>query len=47
VDRYTLPSDDEFPPAMDAFFKTVTKPETAARATALIDKGFQKRSDVE
>lgn len=47
VNRYTLPSDAEFPPAMDAFNKTSSRPEAQGRAMPLFQKGLQTRSDVE
>lgn len=47
VDKTSLPDDSELPPAMSAFFRTVTRPQTAKRAGALIEKGFQTRGDIE
>jgi enoyl-CoA hydratase/carnithine racemase len=47
VDRYTLPPDTEFPPALEAWLKLVERPETVARVMALFKQGLQTRSDVE
>jgi enoyl-CoA hydratase/carnithine racemase len=47
VDEVTLPDDARFPPALDAFRKTVAKPGARARIAALLGRGLQTRSDVE
>ena len=47
VDRDTLPEDSEFPPALKAFFTSAARPETRARSKALMERGYQQRSDVE
>ena len=47
VDQASLPGDALFPPALDAFYRTVARPATAARIARLIDAGLQRRSDIE
>jgi hypothetical protein len=38
VDRVSFPADDEFPPALEAFFASVARPETRARLLAVMQK---------
>jgi enoyl-CoA hydratase/carnithine racemase len=47
VDVATLPGDAELAPGMGAFFDSVGRPETQARAMAMFQAGLQTRSDVE
>jgi enoyl-CoA hydratase/carnithine racemase len=47
VDPASLPPDAEFPAALEAFFASVARPETRARALALAAKGLQTHSDTE
>ncbi len=47
IDRDTLPDDAEFPPALKAFFTSAARPETRARSNALMERGYQQRSDTE
>ena len=47
IDRDTLPDDAEFPPALKAFFASAARPESRARSKALMQRGYQKRSDTE
>ena len=47
VDVATLPADAELAPAMGAFFASLGRPETQARAMAMFKAGLQTRSDVE
>lgn len=43
----TLPADSVFPPALKAFFTAATHPATRARAASLLERGLQRRSDIE
>jgi enoyl-CoA hydratase/carnithine racemase len=47
VDVATLPGDAELAPGMGAFFDSVGRPETQARAMAMFQAGLQTRSDTE
>jgi len=47
VDETSLPEDALFPPALDAFFRSVARPETKARMSRLLAAGLQTRSEVE
>jgi enoyl-CoA hydratase/carnithine racemase len=47
VDHATLPDDSVFPPALDAFFVSVARPEAKARIARLLAAGLQRRSEVE
>jgi enoyl-CoA hydratase/carnithine racemase len=47
VDQLSLPDDTVFPPALQAFFQSVARPETRARTIGLVQRGLQTRSDVE
>ena len=47
IDRDTLPDDAEFPPALKAFCTSAARPETRARSKALMERGYQQRSDTE
>ena len=47
VDQASLPPDTAFPPALDAFYRSVARPQTRARLAALMEKGLQKRGDTE
>jgi enoyl-CoA hydratase/carnithine racemase len=47
VDQATLPVDDVFLAALEAFFLSVARPETQARSISLMQNGLQKHSDVE
>jgi enoyl-CoA hydratase/carnithine racemase len=47
ADQASLPPDADFPPALDAFFKSVARPETRQRVVTLMKNGLQKRSEVE
>lgn len=47
LDEVSLPPDAMFPPALKAFFTSVTDPGTRARTSALLQSGLQKRSPVE
>jgi len=47
VDDVTLPPLTELAPNMAAFFASVARPETQARAMALFKQGLQTRADVE
>jgi enoyl-CoA hydratase/carnithine racemase len=47
VDQASLPPDAEFPPALQAYYASVARPETRARSEALVALGLQRPSDVE
>lgn len=47
VDEVSLPDDALFPPALEAFFRTVARPETKQRMSRLLADGLQSRSEVE
>ncbi|MDM0022298.1 enoyl-CoA hydratase/isomerase family protein [Variovorax saccharolyticus] len=47
VDQASLPPDSDFPPALQAFYASVARPETRARSAALAAKGLQSMSDTE
>lgn len=47
VDQLSLPDDALFPPALDAFFVSTARPETRARMARLLERGLQRRSNVE
>lgn len=47
IDQATLPPESELAPGMEAFFKSVERPATGARAMSLFSQGLQSRSDVE
>jgi enoyl-CoA hydratase/carnithine racemase len=47
VNNVSLPSDAEFPPQMDAFWRAQASPALQARARKLFELGLQQRSDVE
>jgi enoyl-CoA hydratase/carnithine racemase len=47
VDQVSLPDDAVFPPALDAFYVSMARPETHARLAHLVERGLQKRTDVE
>jgi enoyl-CoA hydratase/carnithine racemase len=47
VNAVTLPPDEEFPPQMDSFWKSVTRPETQDRASQMFALGLQERSETE
>jgi enoyl-CoA hydratase/carnithine racemase len=47
VDEVTLPADDIFLPAIDAFFKSTARPQTRARIQKLLENGLQSRSETE
>jgi enoyl-CoA hydratase/carnithine racemase len=47
VDDVSLPPDEEFPLALEAFFTSVSRPATAARSAVLVKKGLQQDGEVE
>lgn len=47
VDAATLPDDSAFMPALRAFFEASQQKNTRDRVMSLIERGLQKRSDVE
>jgi enoyl-CoA hydratase/carnithine racemase len=47
VDEVSLPDDALFPPALEAFFRSVARPATKARTARLLEAGLQRRSEVE
>jgi enoyl-CoA hydratase/carnithine racemase len=47
VDAVSLPNDEEFPAALDAFVASMTRPGTKARVTELMKRGMQSNSDLE
>jgi enoyl-CoA hydratase/carnithine racemase len=47
VNKVSLPADDEFPPQMDAFWRSAARPAFQARDSKAFDDGLQQRSDVE
>jgi len=47
VNDASLPPDSVFPPALQAFYASVARPETRARSAALAAKGLQTASDTE
>ncbi|MFD6286867.1 enoyl-CoA hydratase/isomerase family protein [Streptomyces sp. NPDC060205] len=47
VNAVTLPPDDEFPPQMAAFWKSVSRPETQDRAQQMFGLGLQQPGDTE
>lgn len=47
VNQASLPPDGELPPALDAYYASVARPQTRERAMALAAKGLQTPSDVE
>lgn len=47
VDSVSLPNDDEFQPQMDAFWNSVSRPETQDRAQQMFGLGLQERNDTE
>jgi enoyl-CoA hydratase/carnithine racemase len=47
VDEATLPADHVFPPALDAFYRSVARPSAQARIASLMRQGLQSRSDLE
>jgi enoyl-CoA hydratase/carnithine racemase len=47
IDQATLPADQDFPPAMDAFVELFSRPVGQARMASLLDAGFQKDSETE
>ncbi|AYG03916.1 enoyl-CoA hydratase/isomerase family protein [Gryllotalpicola protaetiae] len=47
VNAVSLPPDDEFPAQMDAFWRSVSRPETQARAGELLADGLQEYGPTE
>jgi enoyl-CoA hydratase/carnithine racemase len=47
VDQVSLPDDDLLPPALDAFWASAARSAARTRIGALLEHGFQQRSDVE
>jgi enoyl-CoA hydratase/carnithine racemase len=47
LDEVSLPPDTVFPPALKKFFISVEHPGTRARVAAILQRGLQKRSDIE
>jgi len=47
VNAVSLPDDSEFPPQMDAFWNSVSRPETQDRAGQMFQMGLQQRGDAE
>jgi enoyl-CoA hydratase/carnithine racemase len=47
IDVASLPADDEFAPALSAFFQTSGRPESAARSRYLFERGYQTPDGVE
>jgi len=47
VDQATLPPDRVFPPGLDAFVRSVARPQTRARIAALLQQGLKSRSEIE
>lgn len=47
VDQASLPPDADFPPALQAYYASVARPETRARAEALVAIGLQRPTDAE
>ncbi|MGZ3195792.1 MAG: enoyl-CoA hydratase/isomerase family protein [Croceibacterium sp.] len=47
VNEASLPPDTVFPPALQAFYASTTRPETRARSAALATRGLQTMSDTE
>lgn len=47
LDLASLPCDSEFPPALAAFFQSVSRPGAQARIGRLLARGLQKRTPVE
>jgi enoyl-CoA hydratase/carnithine racemase len=47
LDEVSLPPDSVFPPALQAFFSSVTHPGTRARSASLLKRGLQERSATE
>jgi enoyl-CoA hydratase/carnithine racemase len=47
LDEASLPPDSVFPPALKAFFSSVTHPGTRARSASLLKRGLQERSATE
>ncbi len=47
LDEVSLPPDAVFPPALKAFFTSAQHPNTRARAAALMQRGFQQRTETE
>lgn len=47
MDEVSLPADAVFPPALSAFFESVTHPGTRARAVSLLEQGLQRRTETE
>lgn len=47
IDQASLPDDTVFPPALEQFFRSVSRPATKARTLRLVELGLQTRSEVE
>ena len=47
VNDVSLPADAEFPPQMDAFKRSVARPEARQLVGQLLERGLQRRSDTE
>ena len=47
VNEASRPSDEDFPPQMDAFWKSLARPDLQVRAKKLFELGLQTQSDVE
>jgi enoyl-CoA hydratase/carnithine racemase len=47
VNEVSLPPDNVFPPALQAFYASVARPQTRARSAALAARGLQKFTDTE
>jgi enoyl-CoA hydratase/carnithine racemase len=47
MNEVSLPADQIFPPALQAFFASTAVPATRARAAVLLDHGLQRRSETE
>jgi enoyl-CoA hydratase/carnithine racemase len=47
VDQVSLPDDDLLPPALEAFWASAARSAARTRIGALLEHGFQQRSDVE
>jgi hypothetical protein len=47
INQATLPSDDVFPPQLEAFLQGATRHDSQVRLKRFLDLGLQQRSDVE
>ncbi|SDH89351.1 hypothetical protein SAMN05216338_1014153 [Bradyrhizobium sp. Rc2d] len=47
MNEVSLPANSVFPPALSAFFSSVAHPGTRARSASLLERGLQRRSEVE